>query len=43
MSKVSFFAQQDSGILCLYNSFLWPMILMVLCLELIDTLSVGSF
>ena len=26
MSKVSFLAQLDSGILCLYNTFLWPVI-----------------
>ena len=33
---VSFLAQLDSGILCLQNAFLWPMILVALSLELTD-------
>ena len=33
---VSFLAQLDSGILCLQNTFLWPMILVALSLELTD-------
>ena len=36
MSAVSFLAQLDSGILCLCNAFLIPMILMALSLELTD-------
>ena len=36
MSTVSFPAQLDSGILCLYNAFLSPMILVALSLELTD-------
>ena len=35
-SIVSFLAQLDSGIICLWNAFLWPMILVALSLELID-------
>ena len=34
MSTVSFLAQLDSGILCQYNAFLCPMILVALSLEL---------
>ena len=34
MSTVSFLAQLDSGILCLKNAFLCPMILLALSLEL---------
>ena len=37
MSKISFLAQLESVILCHLNAFLWPMILIALCLELIDT------
>ena len=33
---VSFLAQVDSGILCLENTFLWPMILVTFSLELTD-------
>ena len=36
MSTVSFLAQLDSGILCLENVFIWPMILVALSLELAD-------
>ena len=36
MSTVSFLAMLDSGILCLMNAFLWPMILVTLSLELTD-------
>ena len=36
MSAVSFLAQLSSGILCLLNVFLWPMILVALTLELTD-------
>ena len=36
MSPISFLAQLDSGILCLQNAFLWPMILVALSLELTD-------
>ena len=36
MSTVSFLAQLDSGILCLQNAFLWPVIEMALILELTD-------
>ena len=36
ISTVSFLAQLDSGIICLYNTFLWPMILLALSLELTD-------
>ena len=36
MSTVSFLVQLDSGILCLQNAFLLPMILVALSLELTD-------
>ena len=36
MSTASFLAQLDSGIICLYNAFLWSMILVVLSLELTE-------
>ena len=36
MSRVSFLSQLDSGILCLYNAFLWHMIWVALSLELTD-------
>ena len=36
ISTVSFLAQLDSGILCLWNAFLSPMILVALSLELSD-------
>ena len=36
MSKVSFLAQLNCGILCLKNASLWPIILVVLSLELTD-------
>ena len=36
MSAISFLAQLNSGILCLCNAFLGPMILMALSLELTD-------
>ena len=38
MSTVSFLTQLDSGILCLWNPFLWPMIYDALSLELPDIL-----
>ena len=43
MSKVSFFAQLDSGILCLQNAFLCSMILVTLSLQLTHLLTVGTF
>ena len=36
MSTVSFLTQLDSGILCLWNAFFSPMILVALSLELTD-------
>ena len=33
----TFLAQLDSRILCLQNAFLWTVILMALCVELMDT------
>ena len=36
MSTVSFLAQLDSGILCWWNAFLWPMILVALNLKWTD-------
>ena len=43
MSTVSFLAQLGYGIICLQNLFLWPMIQIASNLELIHTLSLGSF
>ena len=36
ISTVSFLAQLDCGILCLWDVFLWPMILVALSVELTD-------
>ena len=36
MSTVSFLAQVGSGISCLQNAFLWPIVLLALILELTD-------
>ena len=40
---LAFLTQLDSGILCLHNAFLWPMIWKALSLELIDTFFFGLF
>ena len=43
MPTVSFLTQLDSGILCLYNAFLWTMTLVALHLELTDTFNCRFF